>query len=522
MSYFTRRGVKWYYRLVSSGEGDKNALFGREDRSTLAGRLLICYVNIKGDRGFSIFSRKRFFAYQKKFKLEERTFFEVVLGELPQLPHFDIDLTEPGLDMTLLQSYNTLVTALKEAIIATVNKKRSSLEIEPDQIKEYTSHENVDPLDIKKCSGHILVCGYKHSDNLNAGGFYKEVMKNLDHPCKGAVDKVVYKSIQQFRAIWSQKPNSGRPKLLADVDKQLDKYEIYLESLISNVDDCVELPSFCDPSEKKANREPDTTVEIKSWMLREADKLLKKSVKPWVYEYSKTEANMIIYIRKRPSRCEACKRIHENENPFVFIKNGYVYFNCRRNDKNVKCGLLPSIASGKRGQVNKALALDCAKDLNCVRSRTRSETSQSKDQESKSDDTKTTRKVASEQVEIASSDSSADESSSSDSDSSSDSEDSDSEKETKRPQGKLVSYTKLAQNVVIKPDKEDKPRASVAFVTNYAAIPMPTTASKQSQDKPVKKRTKRPKITFRPEPVYKKKSATSSVTNALLNSFLDK
>ena len=45
-----------------------------------------------------------------------------------------------------------------------------------------------------------------------------------------------------------------------------------------------------------------------------------------------TDNGLVLFDRLCPSMCELCKRIHEHENCFAFIKNNNVYFNCRRSD----------------------------------------------------------------------------------------------------------------------------------------------------------------------------------------------
>src|SRR5438445_4316354 len=108
----TIEGRRWYYRLVKTD--NTWCLFDEHPINTLDGWLVVCLVVPseslrRWDRGndtseeakkrkpttrlYSAFrSYLEFYDYQQHFSPLKRSFFEIILGEFAQKPHFDIDV----------------------------------------------------------------------------------------------------------------------------------------------------------------------------------------------------------------------------------------------------------------------------------------------------------------------------------------------------------------------------------------------------------------------------------------------
>lgn len=49
-----------------------------------------------------------------------------------------------------------------------------------------------------------------------------------------------------------------------------------------------------------------------------------------IFYTKKIIQNMILYKRIIPFNCPICKRIHEKQDSYIYIKNKKLYFHCRR------------------------------------------------------------------------------------------------------------------------------------------------------------------------------------------------
>jgi hypothetical protein len=375
-------GVDWYFSLIS--KDGKRSLFSDIPRNSLQNKLLICWdfydhnyqKKLKLYSCFNNFIEYALF-YFKIPKLA-RSFYEIILGEYLQKPHFDIDVECSSEDRTHEKILNDLINVLLEMI--------PTLKIEKD-ICIYTSHSNVNysnPNNLGdipererkiKRSYHVIVNGYCHANNREAKGFYYKVMEKLPKEYEKWIDRAVYSKTQQFRLLGCSKNGEERFKTLSEefyfngilVKHQIDsddidlksedeieqkrKFLIYLEeSLIgARTGNCKILPSYEIPEKQNFKRQDgDMDPEI----AMEALNLLAKSVgmscsdKSFPYKFDNIAGPFVILKRLKPSKCRICMRTHQHQNPYLLVvpDNLNVFFHCRRAapEKKLYIGCLKS------------------------------------------------------------------------------------------------------------------------------------------------------------------------------------
>lgn len=256
---------KWYFRLVKDG------LFNNISREKLDGKLLICNNTNSGTRLIRLFSvfdnPKAFYDYQSDIDYQYKTFLEVILGEVKQKQHFDLDITADmmekfGLNIQHIQvlqyaddykkiqlqkllvtklpsnnrdsigkiiqsprniinppdqkvleeatiAYDTIVNKCLEDIILAIYNEYLSRGIKLSlayNFAIYVSHSHY------KRSFHIIIDKYCHSNNTECKIVYDCIIKRLKSDVAKLIDPKVYSSIQQFRILHNQKPGSNRPK----------------------------------------------------------------------------------------------------------------------------------------------------------------------------------------------------------------------------------------------------------------------------------------------------------------------
>jgi hypothetical protein len=364
-SYETILGKKWYYRLVS--QEDKYALMDDYPIQTLDRALVVCLVVLKSNlpgqhnvtdrredkevRLYSVFrSYPEYYHYCNKFTEDRRTFFEIILGEYAQKPHFDIDIpVSSGVNGEDVKD------DLIEKIVEIFQEKNITLSLEED-VLVYTSHGS------NKHSYHIVITNYCHANNQEAKALYTEVCKRV--PDNKWIDSAVYSPRQQFRILGCQKLGSHRPKVFQEkwnyrgiqiihrYPEQADNVDhlklIQLEeSLISQTSNCRYLPVLEEiTSTVSHNRELQDDLDIKTAKnaINLAVSLSGVSSTSFPYKLSEIKGNIIILKRLRPSFCRICQRKHEHENPFMVVGctqedgNKPVYFHCRRANNGIFLG----------------------------------------------------------------------------------------------------------------------------------------------------------------------------------------
>lgn len=383
---------RWYFRLVQAKRGEyrrARALMDDYNLNEIAHHMVVCFTpdyipgsnrpfkNKDGNpiRIYAFFdSYLEFYEYMQKFNPIERAFYEIIFGELPQKPHFDIDIGINDLNSIYPgEDIDTVAETLREAVImgciTVLSENLVMLDMQRD-ILLYSSHGE------DKRSYHLVINNKCHDGNKEAKAFYDAVMSKIRIITQGKylefVDKSVYSPRQQFRMVGCQKQGSNRPKVFYEqfwyqgeqythiynedvTDLTMKKLTIIYESMISFTSGCVFLPSLVPPKPINQNylgELPDldgNIVEHCLNMLREKmascsftitdryghDIIIRPTCPFGIKEVC---GHLILLKRNAPSHCPICRKSepHEHENPYLFIVGGKVYWDCRRSPDDAK------------------------------------------------------------------------------------------------------------------------------------------------------------------------------------------
>ena len=365
------QGRRWFRKLVPKPESKAKALFDIYPLNTLSDKLVICYTppeevlppfyqgkEIK--RIFSLFADYMEFAvYAQKFPSHQRHFYEVVLGEYLQKTHFDLDIKldklPPGAELASFHA-----TALQELIQAVIEVYREELQIELDLTRDlliYNSHGTT------VRSNHLIVTNYAHRNNREAGKFYELVAKRVPEPYCRYIDHSVYAPRQQFRLLKSSKRGETRYKTFEETfefngvsyqhvypevcenEAMLQLCQLY-ESLIAFTVGCKQLPSLL-PLEAAKSMIPgyDTMTEQEPLSRTQVDRcllLMREKLRFAPFSLREVQGHLIILNREQPSACPTCwdpnrnePQIHTQEHPYIIVRNGRVFWTCRRAHEHV-------------------------------------------------------------------------------------------------------------------------------------------------------------------------------------------
>lgn len=359
---------RWYYKLTSKNSSNENnikALLDDFSLDTISKSLVICFtpsekiLNKRSNRPLYIYtlfnSYIEYFKYIQNFEVSERSFYEVIFGELPQKPHFDIDLnTESVSKLYPNENIDTISDILIESLIKSCEDVLSEFNISLDLTKDlliYTSHgEN-------KRSFHVVINNKCHSNNKEAKEFYNIVTDKIKTYTNGKyiefIDKSVYSSRQLFRMVGCQKQGTNRIKVFNETfwyqnkqythiynedvsDINIKKLNIIYESLISYTSSCIFIPIIQNKEIKEIKE------NLNSDLINYCIKLLHNKIRDCPFSVRKVYGNLILLKRLAPSKCPVCKKLepHEHENPFIFIIDNKIYWNCRRSNKSLLLGFI--------------------------------------------------------------------------------------------------------------------------------------------------------------------------------------
>ena len=376
------RGKNWYRTL----KNDKQT--GLLDKLHVLPKDLIVCLNIKPNdlekfvkfkngneqrniiRLYTNFrSVEEFFHYQSSnnnFPQDLKCFYEVIDGARYQKPHFDVDIDINQLQTTYNinnEDVNQVTDNIISTLILSCIDIYDRINIQRD-VLIFTSHGD------RKKSYHVIIDNYCHENNIQAKEFYRRVMKmfgiKTHDRYKEFIDPKVYSKTQQFRMCGSHKMDAiDRTKLFKgkftvdNVDytnKECvsirigDEYEYKLRilknSLISYCENCEEMPKYeVEIGENCKSGIPDDEEFVGHCM----DEMYKKlGCEENTFAFVNVTDNIIILKRNKPSYCELCNRIHESQNPFLSVRDGKIYWYCRRSDgKGLLVGRKPFYCPGE-------------------------------------------------------------------------------------------------------------------------------------------------------------------------------
>ncbi len=287
----------------------------------------------------------------------DRCFYECIIGERKQKPHFDIDIatgdTGPNRTKGKVTAPDTIdqVAELAQRIIDDVVDALLDINISLRDIRIYTSHGH------NKRSFHIVLPEVYCTDNNHAKQLWQYVANKLNQEAAAFVDSNVYSTFQQFRLI-------GSCKLLApDRIKVLNKTFVYrgvnisllpassnaesqfYESLVSYVPiSNTIIPELAIAVESPKVR---STVDLTDELIDTAMDIFNEC--EWIDGghgvFRKIIGNLIILKRIRPSYCKTCDETHKHNNAFLLVyevnkDEWLVMYSCYKAKEKRKLGLI--------------------------------------------------------------------------------------------------------------------------------------------------------------------------------------
>lgn len=229
------------------------------------------------------------------------------------------------------------------------------------EILEYQSFPNEKE---KKYSCHLIVSNYCFYAN-DCKNIINLFINTISIEYKSIIDDKVYGKRRMLRIEGSTKLNSNRKKVYINKIQNNDQL-IKIEGLITNLEDTellytdLYIPNIGKQIEYNEEKKIVLKQSLKKYNYTEHDimfirdnyKKIIDIINKWHYDNIGSQKkdnififnyilnNMIILKRIKPFLCPDCKRIHENQHPFVFSLNNHIYYHCRRSYKPIKINFI--------------------------------------------------------------------------------------------------------------------------------------------------------------------------------------
>lgn len=386
------------------------------DFNTENGAVIIRMVDTEGYNHFTRFEMfDKLMHLMNRIEDRFRNFHEVILGNYSQKLRFDIDFdynsdSDPNLE--LYKSYEVLVSCIQACYNVLANPHSHANTI---NLLEYPqSVENFDVYIINlfefidkhvivctsnrhfKCSYHVIIDGFYALNSIHVKAVADMIISRIPEHFKHYIDSGVYKSFQHLRVLGGTKQYilpDGRKKfsVLEYVRNIPDICELVLKNNFKDLFDkfpkefkykkydsveyyCKKenyyhlfknsLISFtigCKPLNYVPEKKTYAITKIPKHIIEEAIKQFKKYLSENSLDFkfliSGVKDGIVTIRRLRPSLCPICSRIHDSENPYIYVlerkklegivnlSDYYFYYNCRRHDntvKNLKFGVVSS------------------------------------------------------------------------------------------------------------------------------------------------------------------------------------
>lgn len=351
----------WYLYLVSGVDSNGKT---REKRNVLLenhifqeGNMIISLdVGKKGAKNFTFFDNLDLFInWYLSPDITVRNFYEVIPGEHPQKPHFDIDIPRNVKDTEEPTEF------VEEIVVSIVSVFKSQFAIELDRklIWIYSSHGP------EKWSYHIVVDGYCHSNNHQALLFYRRVValmklhakKKIIDPAlmklppnqtiidpalmelhakqtiidPKVIDANVYSRTQSFRLLFSSKLGTNRIKTTRYLEVTEENGKKVMElSLISYCINCVRLPNL-EMEKVRSETRPNEIINMTPEMYDNVDKKLGVFFGGEHPFNIQPQGDHIYLSRQKPFGCPLHKTQedqHTSNNACIYFWNNQIKFVC--------------------------------------------------------------------------------------------------------------------------------------------------------------------------------------------------
>lgn len=311
--------AEWYYLL--NGENGLFSEFPRQDIKYPQLLISSTYGLIKGKRRFCLFnSAGEFRRYFENTPKKERNFYEVILGEMPQKPHFDID----GITLDAVDNMEETISQIVEA----TEKAFLTIGIKADELRWYGSNRK------DKKSLHLVIPGYYVKDNVEAKRIYYFLKEQIPSYLFSFFDHMVYSKIQSFRTLGSCKNSDRRYKKLMFREEDENSFN---ESLITRIkSDMKEFP-YLDISINDTDKASYNTINIDDEVILESiDKVLDYLGRKNFRFYNMSGCFMT-FERFNSTHCSICQVQHDSIYPFARITSNFkVFLYCYRSRQYCK------------------------------------------------------------------------------------------------------------------------------------------------------------------------------------------
>lgn len=306
----------------------------------------------KPNKSFGVFrSAYQLLNYIADTPIMSRCFFEVIRGSHAQKHYVDIDIDLVDDDFSSPYPHsieekviisNQLVGIYTEALISI------KPEIKLDDILTFNSHAD------NKRSFHIVVDRWFFPSATFNKELFQQVMERVPIQYHKYFDSGMYKSVQQFRILFSTKCGKNRFKILDPnstwklktrvENDSMKMRELFYASLITEVTgNCTMLPfQYKDriadvPSRYMCSSEINVVISLFRSNFKDHSS----------FDVLEPKNSLIPLKRRNPSYCEVCQRVHEAENPFIYVNfENKLFFNCRRNENSQLIGQLGTTDDG--------------------------------------------------------------------------------------------------------------------------------------------------------------------------------
>ena len=321
---------KWYFYLNNR---EKENLFDNIKEIT-QNNVLVCKETKY--RKYALFNTKHdLYKNIRISKISEKCYYEIITKHQSRIPFFDIDID--GDDISVFD---------EEFFFNEIKKIFNKL-YSDKTLLVYTSHTSF------KRSYHLLIRGVYLKDEIQCKAVYDEFISNIHKDYVKYFDGSIYSKIRQFRILGTHKYNKNNIKKFREDlsinfkyterskrNQEAKNVYLFYLSLVTNIDDCEYLKKFDNVVKE------DKIISKGSCTDEDVDKAMeifyKKLDETRNFKFNSAvekEGNFIITLkRNHPSYCQICKRVHENENPFLMIvgESKSLYYNCRRTEnKNI-------------------------------------------------------------------------------------------------------------------------------------------------------------------------------------------
>lgn len=295
------------------------------------------YINAEGESKYkygAFSDYVEFWKFVQSQREDRRCFHEILLGYRSQKLRFDIDI--PGGDDE--EAGDCLIEEIMEACITVFKEYNITLDPKYDFLL-CTSHSF--RKEKPKLSYHLILPRYYFTNSKAAKFVLTQVKDNLPEDTASFIDTGVCDPNHMLRILYSDKPKQNRIKQIkrtfpfngksVTTVSPEDNSELgWLEkSLITWTFECkkivVKLPQE-EQEKKEIDDIPQALVDLALRLWAGVDK--GKSMEPNLNEAGN---GRIPLIRRYPSMCCACNRVHESDNAYIGVEENKIFYYCYRN-----------------------------------------------------------------------------------------------------------------------------------------------------------------------------------------------